>query len=103
LPEVYNATREEHPNRVEEECWEESDESGNVQPLERRKPRVPLTSAKEAANRICATVVFREPPFKGHGVDTGTETDGEARAPKGIHRDRNAGGFLGDGRVGYNR
>lgn len=103
LPEVYKATQEEKEDGLEDECWEERNDNGNVQPLEYHESHVPLTSAIEAANRVCATVVLREQPFKGHGIGARTDTGCEADPPKAIHRNRKDSGFLGDGRVGYVR
>ena len=82
----------------------------SVQPLESLVHRVPPTGATEAADRAYATeaadgayiiAVIRKPPFQGHGVDGGTDTDGEADAPEGIHRNRKTSGCRGDGWVEY--
>ena len=75
----------------------------NAQLLERHKPHVPTAGAKEATNWVCATAVLREPPLTGHGIGTGADTDGEAGAPKAIHRNRKTSGSHGDGWVGYDR
>ena len=73
----------------------------NVRPLEYLELHVPPTSATEAANGACAMTVLREPPFQGHGVDGGTDTNGDAGAPERINCNRKTSRFRGDGWVGY--
>jgi len=73
---------------IEQETREESNKIANVRPLECLELHVPPTSATESANR-------------GHGVDSGTDTDGDACAPETIHRNRKTSGFRGDGWIGY--
>jgi len=103
LPGIYNTTREEQVDGLDEECWEESNKSVNIQLFECLEPHVPPASTKEAANKVCTTIVLREPPFKGHSIDGGTETGGDAGAPKAVHRNRKTAGFHGDCWVGYAR
>ena len=73
----------------------------SVQLLECLELRVSSTSATEAADRAYAIDVIRKPPFQGHGIDGGTDTDGEAAAKEGICRNRKTRGSRGDGWVGY--
>ena len=73
----------------------------NVPPLERRKPDLSLASSKEVDNGVSTAVVFCEPLLADHGIETGTETSREAGEPKTVDRDRETGGFEGDGRIGH--
>ena len=84
-----------------EEGWEESDESVNVPPLECPKPDLSLASPKEVDNGVSATVVLREPLFTDHGSETGPKTGGKTSEPKAVDRERETGGLVGDGWVGY--
>ena len=83
-----------------EEGWEESDDNVNLPSLEGLKSDLSLASPKEVDNGVGATVVLREPLFADHGTETRSETGGEAGEPKAVDRDRETGGFEGDGWVG---